>query len=35
MLDGRYTLIEEGVMDPSGDGPMVADENEELTPAGA
>jgi alkylation response protein AidB-like acyl-CoA dehydrogenase len=35
VLDGRYTLIEEGVMDPSGDGPMVSDENEELAPAGA
>jgi alkylation response protein AidB-like acyl-CoA dehydrogenase len=35
VLDGRYELVEEGVMDPSGDGPMVADQNEELTPAGA
>ena len=31
----RYTWIEEGILDPSGGGPMIADENEELAPAGA
>ena len=25
VLDGRYTLIEEGILDPSGDGPMIAE----------
>ena len=28
VLDGRYTLIEEGILDPSGDGPMIAEPEE-------
>ncbi|MGI8511018.1 MAG: acyl-CoA dehydrogenase family protein, partial [Solirubrobacteraceae bacterium] len=36
VLDGRYRLIEEGIIDPSGDGPMIADPEEgETVGAGA
>lgn len=36
VLDGRYKLIEEGILDPSGDGPMIADpEENETVGAGA
>jgi hypothetical protein len=28
VLDGRYTFVEEGVVDPSGDGPMIAAQPE-------
>ena len=28
VLDGRYSLIEEGILDPSGDGPMIAEPEE-------
>ncbi|MEJ7818257.1 MAG: acyl-CoA dehydrogenase family protein [Thermoleophilaceae bacterium] len=36
VLDGRYRLIEEGIIDPSGDGPMIADPEEgEAVGAGA
>ena len=36
VLDGRYRLIEEGIIDPSGDGPMIADpEEDEAVGAGA
>ena len=28
VLEGRYTFIEEGVLDPSGDGPMIAEQPE-------
>jgi alkylation response protein AidB-like acyl-CoA dehydrogenase len=31
VLEGRYTFIEEGVIDPSGDGPMVASQPEGVT----
>ncbi|MEY2404261.1 MAG: hypothetical protein QOD38_1812 [Acidimicrobiaceae bacterium] len=27
VLDGRYTWVEEGIVDPSGEGPMIADDN--------
>ena len=33
VLDGRYTLIEEGILDPSGDGPMIAEPEENEAPA--
>ncbi len=33
VLDGRYTLIEEGIVDPSGDGPMIAEPEENEAPA--
>ena len=26
VLDGRFTWVEEGVADPSGDGPMIASQ---------
>ncbi|MGI8749489.1 MAG: acyl-CoA dehydrogenase family protein, partial [Thermoleophilaceae bacterium] len=29
--DGRYKLIEEGILDPSGDGPMISDPGENET----
>src|SRR3954464_3304526 len=33
VLDGRYTWLEEGVADPSGDGPMVAGQPEDIPDA--
>jgi hypothetical protein len=30
VLEGRYTWFEEGVADPSGDGPMVAGQPEPM-----
>ena len=33
VLDGRYTLLEEGIIDPSGDGPMIAEPEENEVPA--
>jgi hypothetical protein len=27
VLDGRYKWVEEGIVDPSGEGPMIADDN--------
>ena len=33
VLDGRYTLIEEGIVDPSGNGPMIAEPEENEAPA--
>jgi hypothetical protein len=30
LLEGRYTWLEEGIIDPSGDGPMIAEQPEEL-----
>jgi hypothetical protein len=41
VLDGRYRWVEEGVIDPSGDGPMIPDEvkseqrNAEVASAGS
>jgi alkylation response protein AidB-like acyl-CoA dehydrogenase len=42
VLDGRYTWVEEGIIDPSGDGPMIPQEakdaqkrNEEVASAGS
>jgi hypothetical protein len=42
VLDGRYTWVEEGIIDPSGDGPMIPAEakaeqkrNEEVASAGS
>jgi hypothetical protein len=43
VLDGRYTLVEEGVIDPSGDGPMISSQpdsvevkrSDEVAPAGS
>jgi hypothetical protein len=29
VLEGRYTFVERGVMDPSGDGPMIGEPDEE------
>jgi alkylation response protein AidB-like acyl-CoA dehydrogenase len=31
VLDGRYTFVEEGVIDPSGDGPMIEPQPEGIT----
>jgi len=33
VLDGRFSWLEEGVLDPSGDGPMIGDQPEEVTMA--
>ena len=33
VLDGRYKFIEEDIIDPSGDGPMVADQPDEIEDA--
>ena len=33
VLDGRYTWIEEGIVDPSGDGPMIASQPDSSTTA--
>jgi hypothetical protein len=30
LLDGRYTWLEEGIIDPSGEGPMIAEQPEEV-----
>ena len=30
VLDGEHTWVEEGVLDPSGDGPMVAEQPERI-----
>lgn len=30
VLDGDYAFIEEGVIDPSGDGPMIAEQPDEV-----
>ncbi len=35
VLDGRYLWLEEGILDPSGDGPMVADQPAEVEAAQA
>jgi alkylation response protein AidB-like acyl-CoA dehydrogenase len=42
VLDGRYSWVEEGIIDPSGDGPMIPEEakneqkrNEEVASAGS
>ncbi len=35
MLDGRYAWLEEGVVDPSGDGPQVAAQPDVVEAAGA
>jgi hypothetical protein len=29
LLDGRYKWLEEGIVDPSGDGPMIPEEVKE------
>jgi hypothetical protein len=31
VLDGRYTWLEEGIIDPSGEGPMIAGRPERET----
>jgi alkylation response protein AidB-like acyl-CoA dehydrogenase len=35
VLDGDYELLEEGVLDPSGDGPMIAEQPDEVQEAEA
>ena len=30
LLDGRYTWLEQGIIDPSGEGPMIAEQPEEI-----
>jgi alkylation response protein AidB-like acyl-CoA dehydrogenase len=35
VLDGRYTWLEEGIADPSGDGPVIAAQPEAVESAGA
>jgi Acyl-CoA dehydrogenase, N-terminal domain len=31
LLDGRYTWLEHGIIDPSGEGPMIAEQPEQLS----
>jgi alkylation response protein AidB-like acyl-CoA dehydrogenase len=33
LLDGRYRWLEEGIIDPSGEGPMIPEPPEQLTPS--
>src|SRR6476469_1086843 len=33
VLEGRYTWLEEGIADPSGDGPMIAGQPEDVADA--
>jgi hypothetical protein len=35
VLEGRHTWLEEGILDPSGDGPMIAEQPEEVRDAAA
>ena len=35
MLEGRYTWLEEGVLDPSGDGPTIAPQPEGVEEQGS
>ena len=30
LLEGRYTWLEEGIIDPSGEGPMIAEQPEQV-----
>jgi hypothetical protein len=34
VLEGRHTWLEEGIADPSGDGPMLASEPAEVSHTG-
>jgi hypothetical protein len=34
VLDGRYEWLEQGIIDPSGEGPMIAEQPEEVTSPG-
>ena len=33
VLEGRHTWLEEGIADPSGDGPMIAEQPPEVSKA--